>query len=320
MISRRLLRIKILQISYAYFKSEGQTINQAEKDLFFSIQKSYDLYHYLMLLIIDVVHYANTRIDIAKQKRIPTYEDLNPNTKFVDNRLVKFLEKNEGLTRYLNNQKLSWVNYPELIKNLYNEIKDSEIYANYMNSNVNGFNDDKKFISEIYSKIIIAYEPLYQNLEEQSIFWNDDVEFVISMIVKTFKSLKVSDSEDVSLMPLFKNEEDKDFTKKLFRKAVLNHKENESLISGFIKNWDVERVAFMDIMIMSLALTEITEFAEIPVKVSLDEYIEIAKFYSTEKSNVFINGVLDKIVEHLKSEGKIKKTGRGLIGEIEQKE
>ena len=320
MISRRLLRIKILQISYAYFKSEGQTINQAEKDLFFSIQKSYDLYHYLMLLIIDVVHYANTRIDIAKQKRIPTYEDLNPNTKFVDNRLVKFLEKNEGLNRYLNNQKLSWVNYPELIKNLYNEIKDSEIYANYMNSNVNGFNDDKKFISEIYSKIIIAYEPLYQNLEEQSIFWNDDVEFVISMIVKTFKSLKVSDSEDVSLMPLFKNEEDKDFTKKLFRKAVLNHKENESLISGFIKNWDVERVAFMDIMIMSLALTEITEFAEIPVKVSLDEYIEIAKFYSTEKSNVFINGVLDKIVEHLKSEGKIKKTGRGLIGEIEQKE
>jgi len=273
-----------------------------------------------MLLIIDIVHYANTRIDIAKQKRIPTYEDLNPNTKFVDNRLVKFLEKNEGLTRYLNNQKLSWVNYPELIKNLYNEIKDSEIYANYMNSNVNGFNDDKKFISEIYSKIIIAYEPLYQNLEEQSIFWNDDVEFVISMIVKTFKSLKVSDSEDVSLMPLFKNEEDKDFTKKLFRKAVLNHKENESLISGFIKNWDVERVAFMDIMIMSLALTEITEFAEIPVKVSLDEYIEIAKFYSTEKSNVFINGVLDKIVEHLKSEGKIKKTGRGLIGEIEQKE
>ena len=320
MISRRLLRIKILQISYAYFKSEGQTINQAEKDLFFSIQKSYDLYHYLMLLIIDVVHYANTRIDIAKQKRIPTYEDLNPNTKFVDNRLVKFLEKNEGLNRYLNNQKLSWVNYPELIKNLYNEIKDSEIYANYMNSNVNGFNDDKKFISEIYSKIIIAYEPLYQNLEEQSIFWNDDVEFVISMIVKTFKSLKVSDKEDVSLMPLFKNEEDKDFTKKLFRKAVLNHKENESLISGFIKNWDVERVAFMDIMIMSLALTEITEFAEIPVKVSLDEYIEIAKFYSTEKSNVFINGVLDKIVEHLKSEGKIKKTGRGLIGEIEQKE
>ncbi|HRW62059.1 MAG TPA: transcription antitermination factor NusB [Bacteroidales bacterium] len=320
MISRRLLRIKILQICYAYFKSEGQTINQAEKDLFFSIQKSYDLYHYLMLLIIDIVHYANSRIDISKQKRIPTYDDLNPNTKFVDNRLVKFLEKNGGLNKYLNNQKLSWVNYPELIKNLYNEIKDSEIYTNYMNSNVNGFNDDKKFISEIYSKIIIAYEPLHQNLEEQSIFWNDDVEFVISMIVKTIKSLKVTDNEDVSLMPLFKNEEDKDFTKKLFRKSVLNHKENESLISGFIKNWDVERVAFMDIMIMSLALTEIKEFSEIPVKVSLDEYIEIAKFYSTEKSNVFINGVLDKIVEHLKSEGKIKKTGRGLIGEIEQKE
>ena len=315
MVSRRLLRIKTLQICYAYLKSSEQSINQAEKELFFSIQKSYDLYHYLILLILDVVDFAESRIELAKQKRMPTPEDLNPNSKFIDNKLIKLLNYNLELKKYLNDQKLSWVNYPELIKNLYNEIRESELYKNYMLSDSNGFNEDKKFISDIFSKIIINYEPLYQNLEEQSIFWNDDIEFVIGMIIKSFRSFKASSDENVKLMPLFKNEEDRDFVKKLFRKTVLNHKENEKLISKFIKNWDVERVAFMDIIVMSLAVTEIIEFSEIPVKVSLDEYIEIAKFYSTQKSNIFINGILDKMVEYLKKEGKIKKAGRGLINE-----
>lgn len=315
MVSRRLLRIKTLQICYAYLKSSEQSINQAEKDLFFSIQKSYDLYHYLILLIIDVVDYAESRIELARQKRMPTHEDLNPNTKFIDNRLVKLLRENEDLKKYLNENKLSWVNYPELIKNLYNEIRESEIYKDYMESETTGFNIDKKFITDFYAKIIINFEPLYQNLEEQSIFWNDDVDFVIGMIIKSFRSFKVSSDENVKLMPLFKNDEDRDFVKRLFRKVVLNHKEYEDLISKFIKNWDVERVAFMDIVVMSLAVAEMIEFSEIPVKVSLDEYIEIAKFYSTQKSNIFINGILDKIVESLKKEGRIKKIGRGLIGE-----
>lgn len=315
MVSRRLLRIKTLQICYAYLKSSEQSINQAEKELFFSIQKSYDLYHYLILLILDVVNFAESRIELAKQKKIPAQEDLNPNTKFIDNKLIKLLNDNYELKKYLNDQKLSWVNYPELIRNLYNEIRESELYENYMLSDSNGFNEDKKFISNVFSKIIINHEPLYQNLEEQSIFWNDDVEFVIGMIIKSFRSFKASSDENVKLMSLFKNEEDKDFVKRLFRKTVLNHNENEELISKFIKNWDVERVAFMDIIVMSLAIAEMTEFSEIPVKVSLDEYIEIAKFYSTQKSNVFINGILDKIVEHLKKEGIIKKAGRGLIGE-----
>ncbi len=315
MVSRRLLRIKTLQICYAYLKSSEQSINQAEKELFFSIQKSYDLYHYLILLILDVVNFAESRIELAKQKRMPTPEDINPNTKFIDNKLIKLLNDNYELKKYLNDQKLSWVNYPELIRNLYNEIRESELYKNYMLSDSNDFNEDKKFISNVFSKIIINHEPLYQNLEEQSIFWNDDIEFVIGMIIKSFRSFKASSDENVKLMPLFKNEEDKDFVKKLFRKTVLNHKENEELISKFIKNWDVERVAFIDIIVMSLAIAEMTEFSEIPIKVSLDEYIEIAKFYSTQKSNIFINGILDKIVEYLKKEGKIKKVGRGLIGE-----
>ncbi|MCK5171427.1 MAG: transcription antitermination factor NusB [Bacteroidales bacterium] len=315
MVSRRLLRIKTLQICYAYLKSSEQSINLAEKELFFSIQKSYDLYHYLILLILDVVNFAESRIELAKQKQIPVQEDINPNTKFIHNKLIKLLNDNYELKKYLNDQKLSWVNYPELIKNLYKQIRESELYKNYMLSDSKGYNEDKKFISDIFSKIIINFEPLYQNLEEQSIFWNDDIEFVIGMIIKSLRSFKASSDENVKLMPLFKNEEDKDFAKRLFRKTVLNHKENEELISKFIKNWDVERIAFMDIIVMSLAIAEMTEFSEIPIKVSLDEYIEIAKFYSTQKSNIFINGILDKIVEHLKKEGIIKKVGRGLIGE-----
>ncbi|OFX88688.1 MAG: transcription antitermination factor NusB [Bacteroidetes bacterium GWF2_33_16] len=316
MVSRRLLRIKILQICYAYFKSDTQSINQSEKELFFSIQKTYDLYHYLILLMIDTARYADSRIDLASQKRMPTKEDLNPNRKFVENKLLQQFDNNLALKKYLANQKLSWVNYPELIKGLYLEIRNSELYAAYMSSTTSSYTEDKKFISDVYSQIIINFEPLYQNLEEQSIYWNDDVDFVINMILKSFRSFKANSDEEVELMPLFKNDEDIDFTKRLFRKVVLNYKDYESLISGFIQNWDVERIAFLDNVIMCLAIAELTEFSDIPTKVSLDEYIEIAKFYSTQKSNIFINGILDKIVDHLKKEGKIAKTGRGLIGEM----
>ena len=316
MISRRLLRIKILQIYYAYLKSSGQSISQAEKELFFSIQKSYDLYHYLLLLVINIVKYAQSRIDLAEQKLVPSHEDLNPNTKFVDNKLVKQLEINDSLNKYLNDNKLSWVNYPELIKNLYLEIKESDIYQNYMNAEQRSYKEDKKLIIDLFAKIIIVHEPLYQNLEEQSIYWNDDLDFVTGMIIKTLKSFKASSDELQQLMPLFKNEDDRDFAKHLLRKTILKHSEYQQLIADYIKNWDIERVAFTDIVVMVLAITELIEFREIPVKVTLDEYIEIAKFYSTQKSNVFINGVLDKVVADLKKDGIIKKTGRGLVGEI----
>lgn len=316
MISRRLLRIKILQICYAHFKSNGQSIKQAEKELFFSIKKSYDLYHYMFLLILDVVKYTQSRIDLATQKLVPTYDDLHPNTKFIDNRLIKQLESNIFLKKYLNDNKLSWVNYPELIKNLYLTIKDSDIYKQYMSSGKSSYKEDKKFIVDLYSRLIIFYEPLHQNLEEQSIYWNDDLEFVTSMVIKTINRFKASSNETLNLMPLYKNDDDKEFVKRLFRKSIINQADYQNLISDYIKNWDIERVAFIDIVVMTMAISELIEFSEIPVKVTFDEYIEIAKFYSTQKSNVFINGVLDKIVSHLKKEGKIEKIGRGLIGEV----
>ena len=315
MISRRLLRIKILQILYAHFMLDCQPLDKTEEELLFSIQKSYDLYNYLLLLIIDIVRYANSRIELAKQKKIPTCEDLNPNTKFIDNKLIKQLSNNEQLKKYIFNNKLSWENHPELIKTFYSKITESEHYAKYLNNKNNSYEVDKKIIIKLYLNEIVNCEQLYQCLEEQSIYWNDDIEFVISMIIKTLSKFKEKDNESTLLMKLYKNDDDKDFVKRLLRKTILNHLEYKKLIDEKTKNWDVNRIIFMDILIMQLAIAEMIEFSSIPTRVTFNEYLEISKLYSTKKSSNFINGILDKILHSLKKENIIIKQGRGLIGE-----
>ncbi len=287
-----------------------------EKDLFFSIQKSYDLYHYLLLLVVNIADYAGSRIDIARQKKIPTREDLNPNTKFIDNLVIQQIRINHQLNQYLLSTPLSWVNAPELIKKLHNRIRMASFFKEYMEDSSRSYDQDKKVIIEVYTEEIINAESLYQTLEEQSIFWNDEVEFIISMIAKTIKGFRENDGEKSMLMPLFKNEDDRDFARDLFRKVILHKEEFGKLVESFTENWDVERIAFMDMLILVMAITEAVVFPSIPTRVTINEYLEIAKFYSTEKSGIFINGLLDKIFKHLKEEQKIVKTGRGLIGEI----
>lgn len=315
MLSRRLLRIKMMQELYAFFNSDNKSVENAEKELFFSIRKSYDLFHYLLLLIIDIRIYSESRIGLAKDKRIPSYEDLNPNTRFLDNRLIAQIEKNESFMKYINDLKMSWVNYPELIKNSYNELLTDKVFEEYMHSDVSSYNADKKIVLYIFEKIINNNELLYQILEEQSIYWNDDVEFVISMIIQTLEKFKETREPSVPLPDMYKNEEDIDFVKIVFYQTIANHGDNVEMIKKFSKNWDIDRIAFMDILLIEMAVTEIVEMNSIPVKVSFNEYIELAKFYSTEKSSLFVNGILDKIIQHLKSENKILKKGRGLIGD-----
>ncbi|MDA3891729.1 MAG: transcription antitermination factor NusB [Salinivirgaceae bacterium] len=312
MISRRLLRIKVLHILYAYFNSNDEGINKYEKDLFFSIEKSHDLYHLFFLLLLDVKEYAQNKIDRAKTKRVPTQEDLNPSLKFTENRIIKQLNSSNRLFKYIDEKKLNWVNHPELIKKLYQDLIDSELYAKYMESETDSYNADKEFIISFLSEFLVDNDDLYQILEESSIFWNDDIEFVLSMNIKTIQKAK-SSNIDINLFQLFKNEEDKDFVKKLFRMVILNHKENADLIQSHIKNWDVDRIAQLDLLVLEMAVTEIIQFTSIPVKVSFNEYIELVKFYSTDRSNAFVNGVLDKIIHKLKEEGKVKKAGRGLM-------
>lgn len=313
MISRRLLRIKVLHILYAFNQKEDDTLANSEKELIFSVNKSYDLYHYFFLLITDIFRYAEQRMDIARNKNFPTYEDLHPNTRFIDNKVYHQLLENDKLNSYLLNQKLSWVNDEDLIRNLFNDLKDSPAYQKYMSLPTASYKDDMALIIFMISELFAHSENLLTNLEEKSIYWNDDAEFMLGMLIKTLQGFKESAKGGGPLLPLFKNDEDLDFVKQLYRKVLLSKTENEALIHQFASNWELERIAFMDILIINMAIAEVLNFPGIPVKVTLNEYIEIAKEYSTDKSSVFINGVLDKIVNHLKDSKKVKKAGRGLM-------
>jgi len=265
--------------------------------------------------VIEIADYAETRIELKRNKHQPTQEDLHPNTKFVSNLFIQQLRDNRQLTAYLNQTKLSWVNHPELIKELYLIITESEMYQEYVSSETRSYMDDRKFIEKVFNKIFLVSEELYEVLEEQSIYWNDDIEFVISLIIKTTKRFNETTDSGQHLMPLYKDEEDREFARDLLRKSVINHDELQALIKVHSSNWDVERIAFMDILMMQMAITEFLYFPSIPTKVTMNEYIELSKFYSTEKSRNFINGILDKTLKDLKKEGKINKAGRGLVGE-----
>lgn len=190
MISRRIIRIKVLQVLYAFYSSPDKSINNTERELFFSIQKTYDLYHYLLDLIIQVSKHAESVVELRKKKHFPTEEDLHPNTRFIRNQLIAQLQTNESLNKYLEQSKLSWVNEPELIKKLYLTLIDSDFYKSYMNDAESSYQSDRKFVEQVFTDIILQSEDLIQLLEEQSIYWNDDLDFVVSMIIKTLKSLK----------------------------------------------------------------------------------------------------------------------------------
>jgi N utilization substance protein B len=315
MISRRIIRIKVLQVLYAFYTSPDKLINNTEKELFFSIQKTYDLYHYLLDLVIEISKHAEAVIELRKKKHFPTEEDLSPNVRFVRNQLINQLRTNEELNKYLQRSKLSWVNEPELVKKLYQGLLETGIYKDYMHSMETSYQADKKFVELLFSEVILQSEDLLHILEEQSIYWNDDIDFVVSMIIKTFKRFKEYTGEDQALLPIFKDEEDRQFAKDLFRKSVLNHDELKGVIEAHTVNWDVERIAFIDELILELAIAEFLYFPSIPTKVTMNEYIELSKYYSTKKSRNFINGILDKALKAMKKEDKILKAGRGLIGE-----
>jgi N utilization substance protein B len=315
MISRRLLRIKALMALYAFNRREDENLAQAETELMFSIGKTYDLYHHLLLLVLEVADIAGEKIDQGLQKKMPTPGDLNPQRRFVDNLLIAQLRNNVVFSKYISTKKLSWVNNSHIPRQLYSKMISWDIYEEYMNNNDHNYTADKKFIIRLITELFSNSEDLHSNLEEQSIYWNDDIEYVSAMVEKTLKKFKVDSGDTLSLMPLFKNEEDKEFVKILFRKAVLNSKKCSDLIDRNTTNWEVDRIALMDILVMQLAITEIIEFPEIPVKVTLNEYIEIAKYYCTSKSSTFVNGILDNIVKEIREEGLFNKFGRGLVGE-----
>ena len=312
MISRRMLRIKAIKALYAHLKSDADSLMASEKTLVASIDKTYDLYFLMLSLIVELAHYAEQRQELARKKQLPTYEDLNPNRKFVENSVIRLIDSSDAVNDYLAAHKLSWAKYPELIKTLFAQLEQTEYYKAYMSRAERSFRDDLALVTEFYTNELESSEILEDVLDEMSILWNDDLGFALIMVTRTLSNMRPSHT-DVKVLPKFKSEEDLDFAMQLFEKASLGYADNLLYIEKFTRNWDVERIAFMDNLIMATAVAELITFPSSPVKVTLDEYIEIAKFYSTASSSTFINGVLDKVVASLQEEGRIQKSGRGLI-------
>ncbi|MEG1838712.1 MAG: transcription antitermination factor NusB [Bacteroidaceae bacterium] len=307
MINRVLIRLKIVQIIYSYYQNGGKNLETGEKELFFSLSKAYDLYNYLLLLMVELTRYANKRITTAKGKLVPTKEELAPSLKFVENRFVTQLEINKQLIEFQENQKKTWENDEDFIKELFDKIVESDIYKEYMDSKESSYEEDRELWRKIYKNLIFNNDSLDQLLEDQSLYWNDDKEIVDTFVLKTIKRFTEKSGANQTLLPEFKDDEDQEFARRLFRRTLLNSDYYRHLISENTKNWDLDRIAFMDVIIMQIALAEILSFPNIPVSVSLNEYVEIAKLYSTAKSGSFINGTLDGIVNQLKKEGKLTK-------------
>jgi N utilization substance protein B len=296
------LRIKVLKEVYSFLTAQNTSCEVANKTLSYSIRKTYDLYHLLMQLMVDVSDYAVQQMELGKQKNFPTAQELNPNTKFVDNRFIALLRSNTPLRRYCEKQRLTWGANPEVVKKLLTALYAADFFRQYMDDPLHSFVEDKYLVIQLYSELLEDFEPLLLALEDQNIYWVDDVEFAISQIIKTFRQFQPGQDSETPLLPLYSKKDDELFAERILTCAAINSASYRDLIDKHTKNWDVERVAFMDIVIMVTAVAELMEFPDIPIKVSLNEYIEIAKYYSTPNSSVFINGVLDRIVEELKQE------------------
>ena len=306
MINRILIRTKVVQIVYSCLIDEDKSLELAEKELFASLEKSYELYHLLLLIPVELTRLQARRLDAGRSKFLATEAEKYPNTRLVDNRFVALLEKNQAFRKYIKERPLVWNDDTNYLRGLLDKILDSEWYAEYLAAD-DSFENDRTFWKNIYKQVIFPDENLCELLEAQSLYWNDDMPIISTFVLKTVKRFDEKSDADQELLPMFKDEEDRDFARTLFRRSMLNYEENRSMIERFTRNWEIDRIAFMDIVVMVVALAEITEFPSIPLQVSLNEYIEIAKSYSTPKSGNFINGVLDAVITLLKKEGKLTK-------------
>lgn len=314
MLNRRHLRIKVLQALYAYYQSEEVNLVKTEKELLSSVERIYDLYLYLLLTFGEIKRLAIYRVEENTKKLMPTEEDLNPNTKFIDNAIITQLEDSKSLRYTAEERTVNWVGdvEQELFRKIFNTMKDGETYFSHMNNDSSGYEADRQFAIDLFKADIANSEVLYSYFEDKNIFWIDDIDLACQMVIKSLKASE--EGKPIEVLPLYKDKDDElDFVRTLLRKTVDLDTENLKMIEDLTKNWELERIAKMDILLLKMALTELMVCKSIPTKVTLNEYIEISKFYSTEKSPGFINGILDKAIAKLQADGKINKMGKGLI-------
>ena len=315
MISRRYLRVKTFQALYAFFQSDERNVRKAENELFLSLERMYDLYIFFLSLGKELVHQSELKIEEVKTKRLPTENDLNPNLKFVDNAIFKLLDENSDLNKQLKEKKISWSADQELVSKFLVFLRQHEVFITYLSTKETSFEEDQKMVADIYKKVIPEFDLMIADLQDKSIFWGfDEIDFVLSMVIKTIKKFSKTSNSSESIMSLYTDyDEDVKMVKDLFRKTISNDDYNSDKISKKTTNWDVERIAMIDIILMKMALTELLHFKSVPIKVTLNEYIELAKWFSSPKSKIFVNGILDKLVIELKESGELKKIGRGLM-------
>jgi len=317
MLSRRHLRIKVLQAVYAFFQNGNTDLAKGEKQLLLSIDKIHELLIYQLSFLIEVRDFAANRIEESKKKFFPTEEDLAPNMRFVENRALKQIEANRDFRRLHDKLKINWSEEQGMVRKAFLELKDSNFFDKYMILPDDSYEADRDILAKIIKKNLIGFELLEYYYESKSIYWAFDTFHTANLILmKYVKSLDAGDDENKAIPEMIDRAdggEDREFMIKLFHKTILNSDNYAAMIDEKARNWELERIALMDIILIKMALAELLEFPSIPVKVTLNEYIDISKYYSSAKSKVFINGILDKLIIDLKEKKKIKKTGRGLL-------
>jgi N utilization substance protein B len=302
MINRILIRIKVLQIVYACYQSGGTDVKVAENELLLSLRRSYDLYYYFLLLIVEVTRLRERRLETGKGKYRPCEEELSPNTRLVENRFARQVQDNETLRKYVKDHGISWVNESDFVKRILDLILESEIYRVYLKRPEVSYEIDREFWRSVFRNLICGNTALEEALEDMSIYWNDDVDIIETFVIKTIRRFSESEGSRQELLPMYKDDEDREFAVTLFRQALLHGDEYRERIDAHLQNWESERIANMDMIIMQVAIAEIMHFPKIPFIVTLNEYIDAARYYSTPKSGLFINGILDSIIRDIKKE------------------
>lgn len=312
MLNRRHIRVKVMQSIYALHQSQSGDLEKEEKFLFYSLESIQDLYLLMISTLTELVKMEEVFLHKSSKKHLVTSEERNPNKKFINNKVIKLLSDSNHINVSLENRKIdNWEIHDDYIQLLLRLIKESDLYNVYMSTRENSFQEDKQFVLDLFTEIIVPNEKLYDYLEDTKMTWIDDIPLVNTEIIKQLKGLK--ENSEIRMPRLFKDVDDKDFAKNLFRKTVLNEKELAHKYIDKTPNWDTERIAEIDTIILKMAICEFLKFPSIPAKVTINEYLEVAKEYSTPKSSIFINGILDNLVKEFQSNNTLLKTGRGLM-------
>ena len=308
MINRELIRLKVIQLSYAYYMNGTLKLDTAEKELFFSLSKAYDLYMYMLELMVAINRIAERAVETATNRYHRLREGQPPSTRFINNKFIAQLQANRQMREFVEDEKKTWVNDEDFVRRLYKLIVESDIYKEYMShTNSSTYEEDKDLWRKLYKTIIVENEDLDQLLEEKSLYWNDDRFIIDSFVLKTIRQFDQKAGSGQLLLPEYRDEDDREFAKRLFRASLLGAEHYRTLIMQYLRNWDISRLAYMDLIILQTALAEIFTFSQIPATVSINEYVEIAKMYSTPRSSSYINGMLDTICRRQIEEGKLRK-------------